>query len=105
MTPVVSYWSSSDMFWLDGEGKDSEGPCRTDEPKKCGESVRFSDFSVADIGSEAADFVWHEATKTMTTTTTPMPTTTQPSWVWTPQPAWTSPPAWTPQPSMTTPSA
>jgi len=46
MTPIISYWSSSDMLWMDGPGADGLGPCRVDEPDACGESVKFYDFSV-----------------------------------------------------------
>eukprot|EP00975_Prorocentrum_lima_P009562 2036115-Prorocentrum_lima.AAC.1 len=26
MTPIMSYWSSNDMLWLDGPGGDGQGP-------------------------------------------------------------------------------
>lgn len=46
MTPIMSYWSSDDMLWMDGKGDDEMGPCQKDFPDDCGESVRFYDFSV-----------------------------------------------------------
>jgi len=70
MTPVVSYWASDDLIWLDGEGNDTKGPCHKDRPKQCGDAVEFSYFSVSNIGSEATEFVWHDATTTTTTTMT-----------------------------------
>lgn len=49
MTPVISYWSSNDMLWLDGTGSDGLGGCAKDRKDLCGESVRFYDFSITDI--------------------------------------------------------
>lgn len=49
MTPVVSYWSSDDMLWLDGKGSDDLGPCEKDAAEQCGDTVAFFDFSVSDI--------------------------------------------------------
>jgi len=46
MTPIVSYWRSDDMLWMDGQGMDGNGPCWKDTPDHCGDSVRFYDFSV-----------------------------------------------------------
>jgi hypothetical protein len=46
MTPVISYWSSKEMLWLDGRGSDGQGPCAEDWPGSCAESVAFSDFSI-----------------------------------------------------------
>merc|ERR1712183_975508 len=40
------------MLWMDGKGSDSAGPCAQDNSSACGTSVVFSNFSVADIGSE-----------------------------------------------------
>jgi len=49
MTPVVSYWSSNDMLWMDGKGDDGHGPCATDDKASCSKSVKFYDFSIEDI--------------------------------------------------------
>merc|ERR1740123_588809 len=46
MTPIVSYWSSKDMLWMDGRGQDGRGPCKEDTPSECGDTARFSNFSV-----------------------------------------------------------
>lgn len=46
MTPVVSYWSSSDMLWMDGLGADGLGPCVRDDPKMCPQTVRFHGFKI-----------------------------------------------------------
>jgi len=46
MTPIVSYWSADDMLWMDGKGKDKLGACKKDRPNRCGDSVKFSNFSV-----------------------------------------------------------
>jgi hypothetical protein len=49
MTPIVSYWSSADMLWMDGKGADGQGSCATDSPDDCGKRMKFSNFSVAAI--------------------------------------------------------
>jgi hypothetical protein len=46
LTPVISYWSSPHMEWLDGLGKDGQGPCVQDVPQRCAESMRFDHMSV-----------------------------------------------------------
>merc|ERR1719436_1619697 len=53
MTPVLSYWSSDDLIWLDGKGVDGDGPCASDTPAKCLDSVKFYDFSIEDIGGQS----------------------------------------------------
>ena len=54
MTPVVSYWCSDDMLWMDGVGNDGLGPCSTDEPAKCGSNVTFSNIVFADDDADDA---------------------------------------------------
>jgi len=45
MTPIVSYWKSEDMLWMDGKGADGQGACETDD-LDCGKRAKFSSFSV-----------------------------------------------------------
>jgi len=54
MTPVMSYWSSNDMLWMDGKGTDGRGPCLSDDAAACGAKVGFHDFSVSDISTSNA---------------------------------------------------
>lgn len=56
MTPVVSYWNSDELAWLD------QPPCQSDDPDVCAESVKYYGFSVRDIASPISP--------TITTTTT-----------------------------------
>jgi len=53
MTPIVSYWNSADMLWMDGKGSDGQGPCARDSPGDCGKRTKFSNFSVAAIPGAA----------------------------------------------------
>jgi len=50
MTPILSYWSSPDMLWLDGKGSDGRGPCWKDTPLACGKHISAWNFSVETIG-------------------------------------------------------
>jgi len=50
MTPVISYWKSADMLWMDGAGNDGLGPCVADT-QRCGESVSFYGFTLENIES------------------------------------------------------
>jgi hypothetical protein len=49
MTPIVSYWLSADMDWTDGKGANGQRPCTKDSLDDCGERMKFSNFSVANI--------------------------------------------------------
>jgi len=51
MTPVVSYWSSNKMLWLDGRGSDQRGPCAIDNKVACAAAVSFYNFSVVPISA------------------------------------------------------
>merc|ERR1712187_554420 len=55
ITPIVSFWESEDMLWMDGKGKDGKGPCLRDLRVPCPESVSFSDFSVEDLPREPGE--------------------------------------------------
>ena len=115
MTPIVSYWNSADMFWMDGKGADGQGPCARDSPDSCGKSTKFSNFSVSAIPGTACkakltdqqpaepdllvtdapdvlltDASVKESTTTMPTTT--MPTTTMPTTTMTMTTTTTTPP-------------
>eukprot|EP00443_Scrippsiella_acuminata_P049495 CAMPEP_0115413694 /NCGR_PEP_ID=MMETSP0271-20121206/22204_1 /TAXON_ID=71861 /ORGANISM="Scrippsiella trochoidea, Strain CCMP3099" /LENGTH=1013 /DNA_ID=CAMNT_0002837985 /DNA_START=263 /DNA_END=3301 /DNA_ORIENTATION=+ len=46
MTPILSYWSAKDMLWMDGVGADHKGPCKRDDPSRCGTQVRMYDFAL-----------------------------------------------------------
>jgi len=52
MTPVISYWKSRDMLWMDGKGSDGQGPCEIDS-QHCGDAVKFYGFSVEDMPGQA----------------------------------------------------
>jgi hypothetical protein len=51
MTPVINYWASDDMKWLDGVGSDGQGPCVVDDVSACAASVVFSDFSISPMAA------------------------------------------------------
>merc|ERR1719210_532177 len=51
MTPIVSYWTSDNLGWLDGPGNNAPG-CSKDKPSVCPKSVQFFDFAVEDIEKE-----------------------------------------------------
>lgn len=46
MVPIVSYWSSPTMLWMDGAGADHRGPCKTDSPANCGSNVHMWGFAI-----------------------------------------------------------
>mmetsp|Transcript_7093 Transcript_7093/g.20194 ORF Transcript_7093/g.20194 Transcript_7093/m.20194 type:complete len:302 (-) Transcript_7093:74-979(-) len=48
MTPVLSYWKSTDMLWLDGRGDGSAGPCAEDTAV-CGAAPQFYGFRVESL--------------------------------------------------------
>jgi len=50
MTPVLSYWKSDDMRWMDGAGGDGQGPCRADTP--CVDSAKMHSFAIRDLKSQ-----------------------------------------------------
>jgi len=49
MTPIISFWQSRDMLWLDGKGEDGQGPCKKDLVVPCSETVSFYDFFVEEL--------------------------------------------------------
>jgi len=57
MTPIISYWSSNKMLWMDGKGTDKQGPCASDNAAACGSSIKFYNFSVANIGAPVPPIV------------------------------------------------
>jgi len=75
MTPVISYWHSKDMLWMDGMGADGKGPCTKDR-LKCAESIRFYDFAV--VGPGGPESLMGESAKRFASVTStssgPVPT-------------------------------
>lgn len=53
MTPVISYWNSANLTWMDGQDKQGVGPCHLKkgqfEGRSCAEQVRFYDFQLEDL--------------------------------------------------------
>lgn len=53
MTPVISYWNSANLTWMDGQDKQGVGPCRLKkgqfEGHSCAEQVKFYDFQLEDL--------------------------------------------------------
>ena len=54
MPTIFSYWSSDQMFWMDGEGLDQRGLRAADNAAACSDSVKFYDFSIDSLGDHAA---------------------------------------------------
>eukprot|EP00933_Yihiella_yeosuensis_P079780 TRINITY_DN93200_c0_g1_i1.p1 TRINITY_DN93200_c0_g1~~TRINITY_DN93200_c0_g1_i1.p1 ORF type:complete len:239 (+),score=46.22 TRINITY_DN93200_c0_g1_i1:1092-1808(+) len=50
MTPIISYWKSANMTWMDGKDADGAGPCDLKgEGSQCKEHVRFHSFQIEDL--------------------------------------------------------
>jgi len=49
MTPIASLWGADDMGWMDGEGEDHLGPCKSDSEMNCPQSVTMQDFYLEDL--------------------------------------------------------
>merc|ERR1719323_327364 len=47
MTPIISFWASDNMLWMDGVGQGG-GECPTDSAASCPHSVKFSNFTIED---------------------------------------------------------
>eukprot|EP00420_Gonyaulax_spinifera_P017857 CAMPEP_0197912346 /NCGR_PEP_ID=MMETSP1439-20131203/74548_1 /TAXON_ID=66791 /ORGANISM="Gonyaulax spinifera, Strain CCMP409" /LENGTH=476 /DNA_ID=CAMNT_0043534123 /DNA_START=59 /DNA_END=1489 /DNA_ORIENTATION=- len=47
MTPIISFWASDDMLWMDGIGKGA-GECASDSAAACPDSVKFYNMSIED---------------------------------------------------------
>lgn len=52
MTPVVSYWSSTKMLWMDGTGMNQKGYCAFETPAICNSAAKVYGFAVEDIPEE-----------------------------------------------------
>mmetsp|Transcript_138694 Transcript_138694/g.386768 ORF Transcript_138694/g.386768 Transcript_138694/m.386768 type:complete len:757 (+) Transcript_138694:43-2313(+) len=46
VTPMMGYWASEHLRWMDGLGPDGQGPCVKDVPQACPRTTRFSHFGV-----------------------------------------------------------
>merc|ERR1740116_564056 len=67
MVPVVSYWKSNDLLWLDGGDVNGETPCQADRPLDCPlVGPRVLDFAVSDF----TDFI-HDSTMNIKPTQPP----------------------------------
>jgi len=96
MTPVISYWSSDQMLWMDGVGADHRGACTADRADECPETVRFYDFKVepldgvemlqpsspaqdSPVAGESAEIIFDDVSETMEAreTSTTAPATSQ----------------------------
>jgi hypothetical protein len=68
MVPVVSYWKSDDMLWLDGSDVNGETPCEADRPLDCPLiGPRILNFQVSDF----KDFI-HKSTMELKPTQAPV---------------------------------
>jgi len=106
MTPIVSYWNSGNMMWLDGEGMDHHGPCHKDRPNQCADELHFSNFAVEDYEPPQEEVVTDveepgPAFDGASVWQVPSATSAMPSPTWTPwmPPSTSTTPAWTPAPS------
>jgi len=52
MTPVVSYWSSTNMLWMDGTGMSKKGYCTFETPDICNTAAKVYGFAVEDISQQ-----------------------------------------------------
>merc|ERR1719468_502080 len=67
MVPVVSYWKSDDMLWLDGNDVNGETPCQADRPLDCPlVGPKVLNIQVSDF-----DGFIHESTMNIKPTTQP----------------------------------
>jgi len=52
MTPIVSYWSSTKMLWMDGTGMDDTGYCTFETPGVCKAAAKVYGFAIEDISQK-----------------------------------------------------
>mmetsp|Transcript_23990 Transcript_23990/g.59823 ORF Transcript_23990/g.59823 Transcript_23990/m.59823 type:complete len:482 (+) Transcript_23990:91-1536(+) len=69
MVPIVSYWSSAGLLWLDGKDINGEVPCAVDRPNMCPETgPKVSNFQVRNFTG------WlHHSTMNLSPTPAPKP--------------------------------
>lgn len=93
MVPIVSYWASSGLQWLDGKDINGEEPCPVDQPKMCPETgPKVSNFQVRNFTG------WlHHSTMNLSPTPAPKPKKTAKAAV--PSPAAEEKPAAAPAPA------